>query len=95
VVRRRGSSDDIRGGSIDGGMRMKRTFTAHVYREDAWYVAQCVDVDIASQGQTEREALDNLRDAVRLYFSEPNPGSLPAMRSIEVEVSAVAPPAIS
>ena len=42
--------------------------TARVWREGDWYVAQCLDVDIASQGKTEDEALANLREALDLYF---------------------------
>ena len=74
---------------------MKRTFTASVWQEDEWYVAQCLDVDIASQGRTEDEAIANLTDALELYFSSPNPGTLPSVRMIEVEVAAHAEPSVS
>jgi hypothetical protein len=74
---------------------MKRSFTASVWREDGWCVAQCLDVDVASQGRTEAEALSNLADALELYFSPPNPGTLPTLRTVEVEVSASAQPSIS
>ena len=74
---------------------MKRTFTARVWQEEEWYVAQCLEVDVASQGGTEREALANLADALNLYFSPPYPGTLPKLHTIEVEVSAIAPPALS
>ena len=43
---------------------MKRPFAAAVWREDHWYVSQCLEVDIASQGQTEEEALANLAEAL-------------------------------
>lgn len=43
---------------------MKETFTAVVWQEEDWFVAQCREVDIASQGETEQEALDNLREAL-------------------------------
>ena len=39
------------------GADMKHTFTATVWREDKWFIAQCLEVDIASQGETEQEAL--------------------------------------
>ena len=73
---------------------MKRKFTASVWREDEWYVAQCLEVDVASQGRTEHEALANLADALRLYFSSPSPGALPELRTIDVEVTGFAPPAV-
>ena len=39
---------------------MKRTFTATVWQESDWYVAQAIEVDVASQGTSEEEALSNL-----------------------------------
>jgi predicted RNase H-like HicB family nuclease len=74
---------------------MKRTFTARVWQEDEWYIAQCLEVEVASQGETQREALANLADALSLYFSPPYPGALPELHTIEVEVGAIAPPAVS
>lgn len=43
---------------------VKRQFTATVWREGDWYVSQCLEVDVASQGATEEEALANLREAL-------------------------------
>ena len=48
-------------------MSASRTFTAAVHREEDWYVAQCLEVDVASQGHTIDEALANLAEAVELY----------------------------
>lgn len=39
---------------------MKRPFAATVWREGNWFVSQCLEIDIASQGATEDEALENL-----------------------------------
>ena len=50
-----------------------QTFTASIWREDNWFIAQCLEVDIASQGESEEEALINLREAVELYFEPPQP----------------------
>lgn len=50
---------------------MKKTFTVSVWQEDNWFVAQCLDVDIASQGETEAEALANLSEALELHFEPP------------------------
>jgi predicted RNase H-like HicB family nuclease len=74
---------------------MRQRLAARVWQEDDWYVAQCLDVDVASQGHTEQEALDNLADALRLYFGPPHPGTLPALHTVEIEVSAFAPPTVS
>jgi hypothetical protein len=47
---------------------MKRPFATTVWREGNWYVSQCLEVDIASQGETEEEALANLKEALELHF---------------------------
>jgi predicted RNase H-like HicB family nuclease len=67
---------------------MKQMFTASVWQEGDWYVAQCLDVDVASQGETEQEALDNLREALELYFEPPVSTRAPQTRTIEVEIDA-------
>jgi predicted RNase H-like HicB family nuclease len=65
---------------------MKRPFAATVWKEDNWYVAQCLELDVASQGETEEEALENLREALDLYFEAPQATGPPKLRLIEVEV---------
>ena len=66
---------------------MKRSFNASVTREGEWYVAQALEVDVASQGLSEDEALDNLREALALYFQPPMANPLPKIRRVEVEVA--------
>lgn len=39
-----------------------------VYREDKFFVSQCLNVDVASFGATREEAVANLKEAVELYF---------------------------
>jgi predicted RNase H-like HicB family nuclease len=65
---------------------LKRTFTATVTQEDEWFVAQCLDIDVASQGETEKDALDSLREAIALHFTPPNATTLPVLRAIEIEI---------
>lgn len=67
---------------------MKQKFTASIWQEDKWFVAQCVEVDVASQGETEDQALDNLRDALELHFTPPVATVAPQIRSVEIEVKA-------
>jgi len=52
---------------------MTRPFAAVVWREGNWYVSQSLEVDFASQGETEEEALANLREALELHFEYPSP----------------------
>jgi len=67
---------------------MKRPFAATVWREGNWYVSQCLEIDIASQGATEDEALENLREALDLYVEPPQATRPPKLRTVEVEVGA-------
>jgi len=52
---------------------MKQKFSAGIWPEGDWYVAQCLEVDIASQGKTPEEALANLREAVELFMECADP----------------------
>jgi predicted RNase H-like HicB family nuclease len=67
---------------------MKRNFTASVSQEGKWFIAQCIEVDVASQGESEEAALDNLRDALELHFTAPVATVAPHVRTVEVEVAA-------
>jgi predicted RNase H-like HicB family nuclease len=67
---------------------VKQTFTATVWQEGDWFVAQCLEVDVASQGESPQEALDNLREALELHFEPPVATIIPEVRTIEVEISA-------
>ena len=67
---------------------MRQNFNAVIVKEDEWYVAQCLEVDVASQGRTENEAMDNLNDALTLHFTPPVATILPKVRHFELEIAA-------
>jgi predicted RNase H-like HicB family nuclease len=69
---------------------MTRRFTAHLWREGDVWVAQCLEVDVASQGETEEEALANLKEALELFFEPPTPSRIPHVRTVEVELGPAA-----
>lgn len=50
---------------------MKKDFSAAVWQEGEWFVAQCLEIDVASQGETKEDALENLCDALTLHFTPP------------------------
>jgi predicted RNase H-like HicB family nuclease len=52
-------------------MTKKFNLTSNVWREDDMFIAQCLEFDVASQGHTVEEALDNLREAVQLFLEPP------------------------
>jgi len=43
-----------------------------LYKEGDYYVSQCLNVDISSFGNNVQEAIDNLKEAVELYFEDNN-----------------------
>lgn len=51
-------------------MSAPRRLTAAVTREDDWYVARCLEVEVASQGKTVEEALASLKEALELLFED-------------------------
>ncbi len=61
--------------------------TAAVTREDNWYVARCIEVEVTSQGESVEEALANLQEALQLYFEDtpvPEPIVNPIIAPIEL-----------
>lgn len=67
---------------------MKIEFKASLSREGEWFIAQCLEVGVASQGRSEEEALVNLKEALTLHFEPQNASATPKNRPVEVEVSA-------
>ena len=39
-----------------------------IYQEGKYYVAQCLNVEVSSFGETIDEAISNLKEAVELYL---------------------------
>ena len=57
---------------------MKLDLTAAVWEEGDWFVAECVELGIASQGRSDDEAMSNLREAVLLYLQDDATGEVKA-----------------
>lgn len=45
-------------------------FSAVIQKEGKWYVSWCPELDIASQGETIEEAIENLKEAIELYLED-------------------------
>ena len=45
-------------------------FTVAITREDEWYVARCLEVEVTSQGKSVEEARANVKEALELYFED-------------------------
>lgn len=52
---------------------MSIKYNVIIQKEDDWYVAKCIDNNVASQGKTVEEALKNLKEAVELYYQDEEP----------------------
>lgn len=44
-----------------------------VQKEEKWYVAKCLDNNVASQGKNIEEAIKNLKEALELYYEDEEP----------------------
>jgi len=55
---------------------MKTKFTAILRFEEDMVVALSPELDIASQGETPKEALSNLKEAVALFLENASPAEL-------------------
>ena len=44
--------------------------TIKIEQEENWYVATCLENNIASQGKTIDEAMTNLKEAISLYYED-------------------------
>lgn len=71
---------------ISYAMKSRKTLQSglHViiWKEKNWFVARCLEVEIASQGKTKKEALKNIEEAIELYFEDeklPLPERLPML----------------
>ena len=49
---------------------MVKTLKYIVQKEGKYYVSQCLNVDVSGLGNTVQEAIDNLNEALMLYFED-------------------------
>lgn len=55
-----------------------------VWQEGLYFVAQCLVVDVSSFGDTRQEALQNLDEALALYFEDTPVNKLPIVLNPEI-----------
>jgi len=48
----------------------QRILENEVWKEGKYYVAQCLNIDISSFGESREEALTNLDEAINLYLED-------------------------
>lgn len=52
---------------------MSIKYNVMIQKEENWYVAKCIDNNVASQGKTIEEAMENLKEALELYTQNERP----------------------
>lgn len=75
-------------GPMMGSMARQRNhfeFTGAVFREGKWFVSLCLDLDLASQGRSVREAKKMLAEAVSLYLETCFEDNVPYVRPVPRE----------
>ena len=60
-----------------------------VFREAPHYVAQCLNVDVASFGATPEEAVANLKEAVELFLEDADADAFQSVDQVTVGESLV------
>ena len=51
-------------------MKRKPNSSYVVVQENGVFVARCLDLEVSSQGATEEEAIENLEEALALFFED-------------------------
>ena len=64
-----------------------QTFTASISKEGELFIAQCLEIDVASQGKSEDDAINNLKEALELYLEPPRPTVMPKLRKFEISIN--------
>lgn len=60
------------------------TLKSIVWQENNHFVAQCLVVDVSSFGDTQEEAIQNLDEALSLYFEDEPVRELPLISNPEI-----------
>lgn len=52
---------------------MKKIIQVHIYKGEKYFVAECVDLPVVTQGKTLDELAENVREAIALQLEGENP----------------------
>jgi predicted RNase H-like HicB family nuclease len=51
---------------------MKKIIQVHVFKGEKYYIAECIDLPVVTQGKTLDELVANLKEAVELHLEGEN-----------------------
>jgi predicted RNase H-like HicB family nuclease len=60
------------------------TLSSIIWQEGDYFIAQCIPVDVSSFGNSREEALQNLDEALSLYFEDISADEIPVVRNPEL-----------
>jgi predicted RNase H-like HicB family nuclease len=76
---------------------MKRIIQVHIYKGDSYFIAECLDLPVVTQGKTLDELTRNLQEAIALQLEGEDPATFglvekpSILASIEIEAASHAP----
>jgi len=53
-------------------MSMKKIIQVHIYKGEKYYIAECLDLPVVTQGKTLDELVSNLKEAIGLQLEGEN-----------------------
>ena len=66
---------------------MNKNLTAIIQAEAGGFVALCPEIDVASQGDSVEQAMNNLREAVELFYECASPAEIVEREASHVYVT--------
>lgn len=70
--------------------RMKKvTVKSIIWKEGKFFVAQCLSVDVSSFGNTKKQALTNLKEALELFFEGQKSPKITSIKSPMITTTAL------
>jgi predicted RNase H-like HicB family nuclease len=69
-------------------------FPVFILKEGKWFVAECPILNIATQGRTEKEVKENIKDLIQEYLDDPDT-SKEALKDISSPTVTFIPMAVS
>jgi predicted RNase H-like HicB family nuclease len=67
---------------------MKHNIKAYIYRGEKYYIAECQEISVITQGKTLDETIANLQEAVNLHLEGEN---LPIIKFMSPDNSKITP----
>lgn len=51
---------------------MKKVISVHIFKGEKYFVAECMDLAVVTQGKTLDELVKNLKEAIELHLEDEN-----------------------